>query len=54
MRKKGGKKKENCFHKRRFLNSCVLLRFENTLGLKPSSAPPSREHTRMGTSPTTY
>jgi hypothetical protein len=32
---------------------CILQRFGNTLGLMPSSAPPSREHTHIGTSPTT-
>jgi hypothetical protein len=33
-----------------FLYLYVLLRFGNTLGLMPLSAPPSREPTRMGTS----
>ncbi len=41
-------------YKGRFPYSWVLLRFENTLELTPSSAPPSREHTCMRTSsPTT-
>jgi hypothetical protein len=55
--KKGGNKKERYFlqkGRRRFLYSCVLLRFGNNLRLTPSSAPPSREHAHTGTSLTTF
>jgi hypothetical protein len=53
MGKKWGNKKESCLCKGRFPYECVLLRFGDTLGLMPLGAPPSREHTRMGTSATT-
>ncbi len=35
--------KESCLHKWRFLYSCVLVRFGNTLGLMPSSSLPLGE-----------
>jgi hypothetical protein len=53
MGKKWGNKKESCLCNGRFPYECVLLRFGDTLGLMPLGAPPSREHTRMGTSATT-
>ncbi len=53
MRKKGGNKKRVVLCKGRFLYSCVLLKFGNTLDLMPSSAPLSGECTCTGNSPTT-
>jgi hypothetical protein len=54
--KKPGNQKKSCLHKGRngrFLYSCILLRFQNTLGIMSSGAPPSRERTHMTTSPAT-
>ncbi len=51
--KEARKSKESPLCKGMFSNSCVLLRFGNTLGLMLSSASPSGEHARMGTSPST-
>jgi hypothetical protein len=45
MRKKVGNKKESCLLlKGRFLFSCVLLRFGNTLGFMPSRVPLPQEN----------
>jgi hypothetical protein len=53
MRKNGGNKNRVFSTRGRFLCSCVLLRFGNTLMLTSLSDPPSEEHTHTGTSPTT-
>jgi hypothetical protein len=44
-KKETRKLKESCLCKGRFLYSCVLLRFGNTLELTRLGAPPSGEHT---------
>jgi hypothetical protein len=53
MRKKGGNKKRVVLCKGRFLYSCILVKFGNTLDLMPSSALPLGECTHTRTSPTT-
>jgi len=53
FKKESRKLKESCLRKGRFLYSCVLLRYRNTIRLTPLSAPPSGEHTCVGTSPAT-
>ncbi len=50
-RKKEVNKKQSSLRKGRFLYLCVLLRFGNTLGIMPLSAPLSGEHNRKETSP---
>jgi hypothetical protein len=50
--KKQGNKK-SCLLKGEFLYSCILLRFGNTLELRPSGVPPPGECTCTGTSLTT-
>jgi hypothetical protein len=51
--KKQGNKKRVCLLKGGFLYSCILLRFRNTLELRPSGVPPPGECTCTGTSLTT-